>query len=122
MYKYKELSDAIVERAVLDYKKALNRKDNSIADCTFTWYMNRNLSGLSFQLQSYVHTPSAICVVPLVLVMNFHHFFNQRFVFPGFTFSLEIIVECLSCNIKCFAIKTDFSCNSAVICLKCNKL
>lgn len=30
MYKYKELSDAIVERAVLDYKKALNRKDNSI--------------------------------------------------------------------------------------------
>ena len=30
MYRYKELSDAIVERAVLDYKKALNRKDNSI--------------------------------------------------------------------------------------------
>ena len=95
---------------------------HNLADCTFTWYMNRNLSGLSFQLQGYVHTTSAICVVPLVLVMNFHHFFNQRFVFPGFAFSFEIIVECLSCNIKCFAIKADFSCDSAVICLNCNKL
>ena len=58
-------------------------------------------------------------VVPL---KDNKHFISYMLIFPRSIFSIKIVIECLSANMKHLAIKANLLLISAVICLNNNEL
>lgn len=55
--------------------------------------------------------------IKLVFFVDLHHFICKCLILPGGVFMAEMIVKCLSCNLKSLAVKTDPSCDPTVISL-----